>query len=172
MSFPALRIKNRHGALQPWQTYVSNGAHARTSTCIRASSLPKPIVASRYESKNQWRRRQHKLGQCFGRPGRFNVLFSTCVHTNLARVLSKYVACRKTHRRFYAHVVFVPFEKLRANPASNQRGPLNESGSRSRHEDQITTILDCMHATTCVRGAPYCHAWKRSCPTPSLFLFN
>ena len=150
---------------------MRKGALARTSTCIRASSLSKPIVASRYESKDAWRR-QHKLGQYLGRPGRVNVLFSTCVPTNLACVLSKCASCRKTHWRLYDHVVFVPFEKLRANPASNQRGPLNESGSRSRHEVQITTMLGRMHATTCVRGAPYCHAWKRSCPTPLLFLFN
>ena len=132
---------------------MSNGALARSSTCIRASSLTKPIVAIRYESKDPWRR-QRKLGQYLGRPGRINVLFSSCVHTNLACVLSKCASCRKTHRRLYDHVVFVPFEKLRANPASNQRGPLNETGTRSRHEVNMTTFSGRMLATTCVQSSP------------------
>jgi hypothetical protein len=132
---------------------VSNGALARTSTCIRAPTVTKPIVAIRYEGKDPWRR-QHKLGQYLGRPGRVNVLFSTCVPTNLACVLSKCASCRKTHRRLYDHVVFVPFETLRAHPASNQGGPLNARGIRSRPEVQFSPNWGRMLATTCVQSSP------------------
>jgi hypothetical protein len=105
---------------------MSNKILARTSTCTRTSALTEPIVAIRYESKDPWRK-QRKRRECKRRAGRFNVVISiSCLQT-------RRVCCQIAHHaaqiqsRLYDHNVFVPLEKLRAHPASNGRGPLNES---------------------------------------------
>jgi hypothetical protein len=151
---------------------MSNKILARTSTCTRTSAFTESIVAIRYESKDPWRK-QRKLRECKRRAGRFNVVISiSCLQIRLVCSQIAYHAAQ-IQSRLYDHNVFVQLEKLRAHPASNARGPLNESWhemlATSRgfaHRDH--TPID-SRASVAPRRARALHADR---PTLPLFSLN